>query len=103
MGEQRIRIEGPPAELERLGREIRDQLGDEVQVESMAEAIPGELRDFTVIGLAISAPEAAMAALSSILSRYMTHRERMEELRIYRGASDREIQLEELAGEESGP
>jgi hypothetical protein len=97
MDDERIRIEGPPEALLALSDQISEEIGDAVEVEPVAKAVPGELREPLTVAMIISASSAAtVKAVAEIIQRYMSHLERKELLQIYREKDRQEITLKDL-------
>jgi hypothetical protein len=102
-----LRIEGPPAAM----RDLRDFLAAEtppdldLDPEEITSSKPGELREPVAIGLivALGGPRA-VREVREMLSRWLTHRERMyqiETIRLHLLEDDgpaKEVTLEELTG-----
>lgn len=102
MGDRQVRIEGPPEVLAALRRDLIAGVGEEVRVDALSSAVPGELREPVLVGLLLSFASTAAVAIKtvgSVVERRMTHLERRDLLRIYRERDDAEISVEELRAE----
>jgi hypothetical protein len=97
MADERIRIEGPPEILLELSERIAGEAGDEVEVEPITKAVPGELGEPTLVALIIGpSGVAALGHVVKLLSRTMTHMERKELLQIFRERDREPISVKEL-------
>jgi hypothetical protein len=97
---EQLRIEGPPESLELLRRELLDEEHMGINVQPISQAVPGELREPILTGLVLTvSSRAAIKAAAAVIQRRMQHLERMEELKIFRENSDREIAIVELLAE----
>jgi hypothetical protein len=105
MGE-RIRVEGRAADLEALRHELEEELGDEINTETISAGVPGELREPVVVALIVAVASTASVAIKtvgSVIERRMLHQEVMERFRIYGESQRREISVAELIDEKKGP
>jgi len=97
MADERIRIEGPPEILLELSEQVAREAGDEVEVDPITKAVPGELGEPTLVALIIGPSGAAVfGQVVKLLCRTMTHMERKDLLQIYRERDREPISVKEL-------
>lgn len=94
---ERVRIEGDAEDLELVRRRILDELGGGSDVHPVSAAVPGELGEPVLAGLVVAlTPAVTIRTLGAIIERAIEHRERMEQLRIYREQGNREVAASEI-------
>jgi hypothetical protein len=105
MTAETIRIEGPPEVLEGLRQDLLEEAGDQVDVEPVSVAVPGELREPLVVAILVAlSPVTAVGirTVGSIIERRMTHAERKDLLQIYREKDGIQLSVEDLFNDSSG-
>lgn len=96
MEAERIRIEGPAEALEAIQRDLEAELGDQLEVEPVSTAVPGELREPVLVGLILTAGAAIAKVAGGVIERNIQYRERMDELRFYEEKSKEQIAVGDL-------
>lgn len=105
MNEEFIRIEGPSEDLKELRQQLIDEVGGEIDIQPVTVGVPGELREPLLAGLVVAVPPSvaitAIPTVGAVINRFMKHRERMEELSIYRKGVEGKISAADLLNGES--
>jgi hypothetical protein len=102
VSEERYVLEGSPAALESLRRELVDAVGDSVRIELESRTTPGVLREPVLIALVLSFASTtgvAIRTVGKVIERRLAHVERMEELRLVRESDERQIDVAEMVEE----
>jgi hypothetical protein len=77
-----VKVQATPEELEELRNFIFNEMGDSIDLQEIASAQPGELREPLLVAIivALGGP-AVVKGFVEVMNRWMEHREKIEELR----------------------